>query len=999
MFSNRLCRGFGALLLALTLRAAEPAEPVADARELPRFPAVPVADALSTFKVRPGFRIELVASEPLVRDPIEICFDAEGRMFVVEMIDYSELRDAKPHLGRVRMLEDMDGDGRFDKGTVFADDLPWPTGLCCWNGGLFVGATPDVYFLKDTDGDGKADLRRRVFTGFAIDYAPYRTNQLNMQAMFNSFRWGLDNRIHGCTAPNGGEITSPLTPDRPPVNVRGRDFAFDPRTDMLAAEAGGGQYGLCFDDRGRRFTCNNSDHIRVFMYESRYADRNPFFTMPPALESIAVDGPAAEVYRTSPEEPWRVLRTRWRVTGVVPGLIEGGGRASGYFTSATGITIYRGDAWPEEFVGDAFIADCGSNLVHRKKVRSDGVALRAERPADEQRTEFLTSTDTWFRPVQGANAPDGTLYVIDMYREIIEHPWSLPPGIKQFLDLNSGSDRGRIYRLVPDGFKQPKRPRLGEAGTAELVKTLESRNAWHRETAARLLYERQDKTAVPALEKLLRESPSALGRMHALYALTGLGALAPEHLVAALADADDRVREHAVRLAENFLARPASAPPLTDRLLGLAADPSPQVRYQLAFTLGETHDPRRLDALAAIARRDAADRWTRAAVLSSLAEGPAEMFDRVTAWFAADRSDPAPGEGEYEFLRQLVEVLGARNRTNEVAAVLGFVAKAEPAVAFTLVHALGEGLQRSRGRLEAAQLQPLFARATRLADDASAAETTRVQAVELLALTSYAESGGRLLGLLDESQPQAVQLAAIRTLGRFDDAAVGRELAARWTSLTPRLRAAVLPVLVARPERAAELLTAVEAGAIRNTDLTSTQIDFLMNHRDEGIRQRAVKLLSGQATTERQEIIDALRPALALPGDAARGKAIFVERCSSCHRLGGEGYPLGPDLVSVRNAGKEKLLTSIVDPSREVLPQYLAFEIETKDAESLLGIVANETASSVTLRQAYGKETVILRANIAAMQSRGKSLMPDDLQAGLTPQGITDLLEFVGTAP
>ena len=987
-----------AILLALSLRAADSAGPEAVANDLPRFPPVAVQDVLPTFKVRPGFRIELVASEPLVRDPIEICFDENGRMFVVEMIDYSELRDAQPHLGHVQMLEDTDGDGRFDKSTVFADDLPWPTGLCCWNGGIFVGATPDVFYLKDTDGDGKADVRRRVLTGFAIDYAPYRTNQLNMQAMFNSFRWGLDNRIHGCTAPNGGEVTSPLTPGRAPVNVRGRDFAFDPRTDVLETEADGGQYGLCFDDRGRRYTCNNSDHIRVFMYESRYADRNPYFTMPPALESIAVDGPAAEVYRTSPEEPWRVLRTKWRVSGAVPGPIEGGGRASGYFTSATGITIYRGDAWPEEFVGDAFIADCGSNLVHRKKVRADGVALRAERPADERRTEFLTSTDTWFRPVQGANAPDGALYVIDMYREIVEHPWLLPPGIKKFLDLNSGNDRGRIYRIVPDGFKQPKLPRLGQAGTAELVKTLESRNAWHRETAARLLYERQDKAAVPALETLLRESHSPLGRMHALYVLSGLGALAPEHLLTALNDADDRVREHAVRLKEKFLAMPAPAPTLTEKLLALADDPSPQVRYQLAFTLGETHDPRRLDALATIARRDAADRWTRAAVLSSLAEGPVEMFDRVTAWFAPYRTGPAPGEGEYEFLRQLVEVMGARNRTNEVAAVLGFVAKAEPAVAFTLVHALGEGLQRSRGKLATADLQPLFARANSLASDAAAAETTRVQAVELLALTSYAESGERLFGLLDQTQPQAVQLAAIRTLGRFNDAVVGRELAARWTSLTPRLRASVLPVLVARPERAAELLTAVETGAIRKTDLTSTQIDFLMNHRDARIRQRAVKLLAGQVTTERQQIIDAFRPALALQGDPARGKTLFVERCSSCHRLGGEGYALGPDLVSVRNAGREKMLTSIVDPSREVLPQYLAFEIETKDDESLLGIVANETATSVTLRQAYGKETVILRANIASMQSRGKSVMPDDLQAGLTPQDMADLLEFVGTA-
>jgi hypothetical protein len=198
------------------------------------------------------------------------------------------------------------------------------------------------------------------------------------------------------------------------------------------------------------------------MADTRYTSRNPWFAFPPILVSIAADGPAAEVFRTSPEEPWRVLRTQWRVAGMVPGPIEGGGRASGYFTSATGATIYRGDAWPAEYVGDAFIADCGSNLIHRKQLLPTASPSSAQRPADERGTEFATCSDVWFRPVQFANAPDGTLYVIDMYREIIEHPWSLPPGIKEHLDLNSGNDRGRIYRIVPDGFKPASRPAPGQ---------------------------------------------------------------------------------------------------------------------------------------------------------------------------------------------------------------------------------------------------------------------------------------------------------------------------------------------------------------------------------------------------------------------------------------------------------------------------------------------------------------------------------------------------------
>ena len=178
--------------------------------------------------------------------------------------------------------------------------------------------------------------------------------------------------------------------------------------------------------------------------------------------------------------------------------------------------------FPKEYLDNAFVGDAGGNLVHRKVLLQDDVGLKAQRGPGEANMEFIASKDTWFRPVQFANAPDGSLYVIDMYRETIEHPWSLPPSIKQFLDLNSGNDRGRIYRVVPDGYKQPALPHLDKASTKELVATLESPNGWDRDTASRLLYERQDKSAVPALIKLLKNSKSPLGRLHALCALDGV---------------------------------------------------------------------------------------------------------------------------------------------------------------------------------------------------------------------------------------------------------------------------------------------------------------------------------------------------------------------------------------------------------------------------------------------------------------------------------------------
>jgi putative membrane-bound dehydrogenase-like protein len=980
----------------LVCHGALAAEPVADPDALPRIPPVEPARALATFEVKRGFHLELVASEPLVVDPIAASFDEDGRLYVVEMRDYSERRDER--LGRVRRLVDTDGDGRYDQSTVFVDGLPWPTGLIFANGGVFVAATPDLWFCKDTNGDGVADVKQVVFTGFASDFAPYQTNKLNVQALLNSLNWGLDNRIHGAASFSGGHVKSPASPGAAEIELRGRDFSFDPRTLLLRTEAGGGQYGLSFDDAGRKFLCSNSDHIQVIMYESRYGARNPFFSMPAPRVSIAVDGPAAEVYRLSPEEPWRVLRTRWRVNGLVPGPIEGGGRASGYFTSATGLTVFRGNAWPEEYRGDVFIADCGSNLIHRKKLRPDGVALKAERPADEQKTEFVRSRDVWFRPVQMANAPDGALYILDMYREVIEHPWSLPQSIKKHLDLNSGNDRGRIYRLVPDGFHQPKLPHLSTATTRELVATLEHPNGWHRDTAARLIFERQNQAAAPLLEELLRASASPLARMHALHALAGLGALAEGHLLRGLADGDGLVRRHTVRLAEEAGPDGKPSAALAAKLVSLAGDPDPLLRYQLAFTLGSLAPAQKVSALTAIMRRDHDDPWVRAAVLDSLAEGAGDMFLALAAESALQTT-----QGGQALLRELVGVIAAHNQPAELERVLALLTQTPNAeAAFGLANAFMDGLARASGSLAKAdpqgRLQPLFRRAASVAREASQPEAVRAQAVQLLGGGPADQGIAFFVGLVDTEAPPAVHLAALNALARSADASVAGELLRRWDRFTPRLRDAALLALLKRPERVKALLEAITDGPVRATDLSAPQREFLRKHPDAGLRRRALEVLGESGRGHRQEVVDRFLPVLQLAGNAARGQRTFTERCASCHRLGGQGFVLGPDLATVKNSGKEKMLTSILDPNREVAPNYLNYVVETKAGDSLIGLIVSESAASVTVRRAYGEESVVPRNTIARLESQGLSPMPEEIEAGLTPQDLADLLEFVVSA-
>ncbi len=470
--------------------------------QLQRVPPRSPQAALRAFHLVDGFRIELAASEPLVVDPIAMSFDADGRLYVVEMRGYGE--NGAANLGRIRLLTDVDDDGRYDESTIFADGLSWPTAVTCANGGVYVTAAPDLIFLRDHDHDGIADERTAWFQGFGRD---------NVQGLVNTLTWGLDNRIHGATSSTGARLKQLLDPAQPPLELRGRDFAFDPRTHRLSPTSGGGQHGLSFNRWGEKFVCSNSDHIQQILYEDRYLERNPYMMPLPAHVSIAADGPQATVYRTSPVETWRVIRTRLRVSGVVPGPVEGGGTPAGYFTGATGITLYRGDAWPAEFLDYALVCDVGSNLVHRKRLLDQGIRYRAER-VDNHR-EFLTSDDIWFRPVQLANGPDGALYVIDMYREVIEHPASLPPVIKRHLDLNSGRNLGRIYRIVPQGFVHPPQPQFSKLTTAELVPQLTNANGWQRETAARLLYERHDASVAADVRALLRQANRAEGRLRA----------------------------------------------------------------------------------------------------------------------------------------------------------------------------------------------------------------------------------------------------------------------------------------------------------------------------------------------------------------------------------------------------------------------------------------------------------------------------------------------------
>ncbi|HEY2156454.1 MAG TPA: PVC-type heme-binding CxxCH protein, partial [Isosphaeraceae bacterium] len=843
-----------------------------------------------------------IATEPLVTDPVAMAYDAEGRAYVVEMRGYP-YPENQPS-GNVTLLTDKNHDGVFDARAIFVDGLSWPTSVVPYDNGVFIAVAPDILYAKDTDGDGVADIKRRVFTGFGTQ---------NVQGLLNGLIWGTDGWIYGSSGSNGGEIRNLTRPEAAVDTLRGRDFRFKPDTLAFEPISGGGQFGHCFDDWGHRFVCNNSNHIRQVVLPADAVDRNPFFTPGAVLTDIAVEGGAAPVFRISPPEPWRVVRTRQRAAdpAMARRLPPTELVAAGFFTSASGVTIYRGSAFPPEYRGNAFVGDVGGNLVHRKTVVKDGPIFKATRA--DRGVEFLASRDNWFRPVNFANTPYGTLAILDMYRETIEHPASIPEPIKRHLDLTSGKDRGRIYELVPDNFEAEGGPLPGRASINGLVHTLSDPNAWRRETAQRLLIERRDPRSALLLQRLAIGRPepptrdSALARAHALWTLDALGWLTPGPILTAMTHPDANVREQTARLAAG---RVATDPDLALGLERLADDPDATVRFQTALSLGTDSRPHALAALAVIARRDPSDRWIKAAVLSAVAGRADALIAALAEGKPSFFATPA-GRG---WLDDLAFVVGAERKPEAVSKLLATFLRpgGDEAEGRAALLGVARGMKRSGDTLEraipnSATLRPFFDRAEAAARGGGPIRD-RLDAVALIGVGPAGRAVEILPPLLDAHEPAAVQLVAVQALNGLSDPAVGRAIIGQWKSLSPVVRREAVEALFARRDRLGALVDGLESRAVAPSDLDPTRQAALLKNPDASVRKRAEALLGTSARADRAKVIAALRPALDLPGDAERGRTVFKATCATCHVAAGVGVDVGPNLATVATRSPEDLI-------------------------------------------------------------------------------------------
>jgi putative membrane-bound dehydrogenase-like protein len=612
---------------------AKQAWPPAGARKGPdKAPTLSAEEEQKTFVLPPGYRAELVAKEPLVVDPIAIDFDADGRLWVLEMQGFmSEPNGANSRepINHVVVLEDTNGDGLMDKRTVFADKLVLPRAMKVLDQGVLVGEPPNLWLLKDTDGDLKADTKDLVSDAYGRPAASIEHNA-------NSLFWAMDNIMYT----SEGDF-----------HLRLKNGKFE----MIPTLARG-QWGAGMDDAGRVYRNVNDAPLFVDFIAPKYYMRNP--------NLVRTRGLYEPLLAREDSVVWPVRDTR----GVNRGYRDQFFRPDNSSLTIQGVgtpVVYRGDQLPKELYGDVFITDSPINLVHRYKIIDDGTG-RLKAVDGYEKGEIMASWDERFRPVNLLAGPDGTLFVVDMYRGIVQEQIYWTDFLKDYItahDLQQPVHLGRIWRIVHDTTRPQPRPALSKATPAQLVATLSHANGWYRDKAQQLLVERQEKSVVPQLTQLATTTPDWRFKLHALWTLDGLDALTPELVEKALVDKSPDVRAAGVRLSERWLTDAAT--PLAPSILKLVNDPSWTVRRQLAATVGELPPPVRLEQAAALLAKYGSDPILVDATVSGLRGSEADVLNRLL--------QPSAQAGEADAVAMLAAAIA---RSGDIATVQAIVARA-----------------------------------------------------------------------------------------------------------------------------------------------------------------------------------------------------------------------------------------------------------------------------------------------------------------------------------
>lgn len=937
-------------------------------------PAKSPEESRRAINVDPRFEVELVAAEPLVDDPVAIDFGPDRRLWVAEMANYAFEPQAEfKQTGRVKFLTDSNSDGQYDQATLFLEGLRFPTDVKVWRDGVLICDAPDILFAKDTDNDGKADIVEKKYTGFTTH---------NPHARVNSLRWGLDNWLHGSGGLFGGVIQN----DRgETINLGARDFRISPDSGKLEPATGNTQQGRSRDDFDNWYGCDNGTLIRHYPIVDEYTRRNPYVATPPT-----------QVFAHLDADPGKLFPAGELVTFKLSG-------PPGRPTSACGLEIYRDRLLGDEFYGNSFTCEPVNQLVHRIVVGKQGIVATGKRADEEQDREFLTSTDKWFRPVQARTGPDGALWIVDMYRYVIEHPRWIPDETKADLNVFAGQGLGRIYRIVPKGKKLRVWPDLAKASPFDLANELESSNGVVRDLAHQLLYWHNDWTAADRLHQIAQESSIPAARAHALSLLATFNKLEEADITTNLtSETEPELIVQSLRWSETLKESPA----LLQRLSAMSKHSSQSVRFQAWLSRANFTNSSSISEIVERLKDPQLEGYEAWSILSGISS------ENASVWSDYLREHP-------ELLEQVALVrdfalpscIGLSDEQS-IFAWLNFGLRGEPGEMSLQNQYVLASIARvlDSSRWQNVELPDQVARRLELelgsAIDASAnkelPEENRIRALQLVgivaSLIDLPEKSFELIDrLIDASQPIAIQTEATGIILRSHKHEPIGQLLGKLDGLTPVIQKMAIDVQLRNMQSAERLLELIAEGKVPRSVLSSQQRQTLLTSEDESLRKKAEGALGGAVDANRTKLIEKYKVALEGNGNAAMGRAIFAKSCATCHRIGTIGTALGPDLAAIDNRTPSSLLISILDPSRDIDYKYSHFIAETKSGQNEAGIIIEESGASITLARQDGTKVQLLRSEIDILRNSGKSLMPEGIEESVTIENVRDLIAFLMT--
>ncbi|MFO0865910.1 MAG: PVC-type heme-binding CxxCH protein [Gemmataceae bacterium] len=950
------------LLLAFSLPL------IAQAQQLDDGPKSP-EDSLKCIKVRPGFVVELMAHEPVVQDPIAFAWGPDGKFWVVEMGDYPLGTSDKKSGGRIKILEKSKAEGPYDKATIFMDGLSFPTGVTPWKNGVLVTCAPDIFYAADTNGDGKADKKEVLFTGFA---------EGNQQHRVNGLVYGLDGWYYGANGDSGGVVTSVKTGKK--VDIRGRDFRLKPDTGEFETATGQTQFGRCRDDFGNWFGCNNSNPLYHYVLEENYMSRNPYLIPPSPRINVSETPGASRVYPISKPQP------RFNTPA---GL--------NHFTSACSAIIYRDDFFGPEFYGNSFVAEPVHNLIHREVMERKGITFTSRRAADEKESEFLASSDNWFRPTTIAVGPDGCLWIADMYRQVIEHPEWIPKDWQKKVDLRAGHDKGRIYRVRPGGKAPRQVPLLEDARTRDLFAALASPNGWVRDQAQRMITEKSPSLVESQLGALIPNHPDPRVRVAAISVFQSLDD-AGEVVMKSLADEHAEVRKAGLVAFRSGRVR-WDVDSMKKKIAKLLFDSSPVVRMQAAAVCDrlDIHCP--IESLSVSVAKYSTEKEYVAVALSSLTPKTERPFLSHFVQTAVDIPQPvimfAARIGPDLMLAVVAQRMSRKQLADDEAmAMLAAAAPLLPKGPKSPLAWLKDGVGDDTKLVD--EVTGLIDRARFRLKNEQQSETKRIAAIEFLSrFGASAEDNRTIAAFLGAQHSSAMQEAAVAALAQPSDLANAILMFKNWKLLSPKARVSVLDYVLSSPFSARILLDHLDSKQIAAAEIDSIHRAKLTDHAEAAIRERARKVFGTATDADRAKVVNEYWMHQFKKGDATAGKKLFAKHCAVCHKFEEQGQEVGPDLASVKDRSAEALLVAILDPNRAVEARYLNYVAVTKSGKTLTGILAQETGNSITLVAADGKKHDVLRTDLESLASTGKSLMPEGLEKELPPRDFADLIEYL----